>query len=148
MALGFGFNKAKVLSVAEKFVQQGKIANAIAEYEKIAKNDPKDLTVSNTLGDLYARLGRTEDATQCFRRVADTYAAEGFAIKAIAMYKKVTKLDPRATECIQKLAELYALQRLYTEARAQYTLIAEQHLRNGDVEAASKIFKKTLELDP
>ncbi len=33
MAFGFGFNKQKVLSAAEKFVQQGKLQNAIAEYE-------------------------------------------------------------------------------------------------------------------
>ena len=51
MAL-FGFNKQKVLSNAEKYVQQGKIQSAIAEYEKILKNDAKDLTVTNTVGDL------------------------------------------------------------------------------------------------
>ncbi|MGA2459012.1 MAG: tetratricopeptide repeat protein, partial [Terriglobales bacterium] len=52
-----GFNKQKVLSAAEKFVQQGKLQNAIAEYEKVLKHDAKDLTVNNTIGDLYARLG-------------------------------------------------------------------------------------------
>ena len=57
MAFGFGFNKQKALSAAEKFVQQGKLQNAIAEYEKVLKADPKELTVSNTIGDLYARLG-------------------------------------------------------------------------------------------
>ena len=62
MAFGFGFNKQKVLSAAEKFVQQGKLQNAITEYEKILKNDSKDLTVNNTVGDLYARLGDTEKA--------------------------------------------------------------------------------------
>ena len=60
MALGFGFNKAKVLSAAEKYVQQGKLQNAIAEYDKVAKQDPKDLTVLNTIGDLYARLGKAD----------------------------------------------------------------------------------------
>ena len=54
MAFGFGFNKQKVLSAAEKFVQQGRLQNAIAEYEKILKNDPRDLTVANTvLGEPY-----------------------------------------------------------------------------------------------
>ena len=60
MALGFGFNKVKVLAQAEKFVQQGKLPNAIAEYEKIVKEDPKDLTVLNTIGDLNARLGNND----------------------------------------------------------------------------------------
>ena len=50
MALGFGFNKAKVLASAEKFVQQGKLPNAITEYEKIIKEDPKDLTVAEHRG--------------------------------------------------------------------------------------------------
>ncbi len=58
MAFGFGFNKQKVLSAAEKFVQQVKLQNAIAEYDKILKHDENDLTVNNTIGDLYARLRR------------------------------------------------------------------------------------------
>ncbi len=78
MAFGFGFNKQKVLSAAEKFVQQGKLQNAIAEYEKILKSDPKDLTVMNTVGDLYARLGNTEKAVDCFKSVGDAYAVAGF----------------------------------------------------------------------
>jgi tetratricopeptide (TPR) repeat protein len=59
MSFGFGFNKAKVLASAEKFVRQGNLQNAIAEYEKIVKEDPKDLTVLNTLGDLCARRRET-----------------------------------------------------------------------------------------
>ncbi len=67
MALGFGFNKAKVLAQAEKFVQQGKLSNAITEYEKIIKEDPKDLTVLNTVGDLCARMGNNDQATYYFK---------------------------------------------------------------------------------
>ena len=66
MAFGFGFNKEKVLAAAEKFVQQGKLQNAIAEYEKVLKADPKDLTVNNTVGDLYSRLGDNDKAVECF----------------------------------------------------------------------------------
>src|SRR5215468_11088374 len=94
MAFGFGFNKQKVLSSAEKFVQQGKLQNAIAEYEKILKNDPKDLTVTNTVGDLYSRLGDQPRAVECFKGVGDAYASQGFTVKAIAMYKKISKLQP------------------------------------------------------
>ena len=41
MAFGFGFNKQKVLSAAEKYVQQGKLQNAISEYEKFLRPTPK-----------------------------------------------------------------------------------------------------------
>src|SRR5246127_5891215 len=92
MAFGFGFNKQKLLSSAEKFVQQGKLQNAISEYEKVLKNDSKDLTLANTVGDLYARLGESEKAINCFKSVGDAYATQGFTVKAIAMYKKITKI--------------------------------------------------------
>jgi len=147
MAFGFGFNKQKVLSAAEKCVQQGKLQNAITEYEKILKADPKDLTVMNTVGDLYSRLGDTSKAAECFKSVGDAYASQGFTVKAIAMYKKLSKLKP-STDCVLRLAELYTQQGLFNDARAQYLQVAEDFLKSGQLDQAVKIFEKTLEMDP
>jgi tetratricopeptide (TPR) repeat protein len=147
MALGFGFNKAKVLASAEKAVQQGKLQNAIAEYQKVLKEDPKDLTVLNTVGDLHARVGKNDEAAKCFQRVGEQYASDGFTVKAIAMYKKLTKLDANP-ETLQRLAELYTVQGLYNDARAQYVQVADAHLKNNNNDDAAKIFQKILELDP
>jgi len=146
MAL-FGFNKQKVLATAEKYVQQGKLQNAIAEYEKVLKNDAKDLTVTNTVGDLYSRLGETDKATVCFKNVGDAYASQGFTVKAIAMYKKICKLQP-SLESLLKLAELYSQQGLFNDARAQYLQVAEEFLKSGELENAVRIFQKILEMDP
>jgi len=148
MALGFGFNKTKVMAAAERFVQQGKLQNAIAEYLKVVAEDPKDLTVMNTVGDLYARLGQNAEALLYFKQVGEAYAGDGFMVKAIAIYKKLTKLNPAATESVLKLAELYAQQGLYSDARAQYLSVADRCLRSGDDQQASRIFQKMLELDP
>jgi tetratricopeptide (TPR) repeat protein len=147
MAFGFGFNKQKVLSAAEKFVQQGKLQNAIAEYEKVLKNDEKDLTVNNTIGDLYARLGDTEKAIECFKKVGDAYAAQGFTVKGIAMYKKITKLQPSVDSSL-KLAELYTQQGLFNDARSQYLQVAEDFMKAGDLDQAVRLFQKVLEMDP
>ena len=147
MAFGFGFNKQKVLSAAEKCVQQGKLPNAIAEYEKILKHDAKDLTVMNTIGDLYARLGENDKAADCFKNVGDAYASQGFTVKAIAMYKKLSKLKA-SMESVLRLAELYTQQGLFNDARAQYLLVAEDFLKSGQLDQAVRIFEKTLEMDP
>jgi len=147
MAFGFGFNKQKVLSAAEKYVQQGKMQNAIAEYEKVIKADPKDLTVTNTVGDLYSRLGDADKATDCFKTVGDAYATQGFTVKAIAMYKKISKLKP-SLESVLKLAELYTQQGLFNDARAQYLQVAEEFLKSGELDNAVRIFQKILEMDP
>ncbi|MGE5113443.1 MAG: tetratricopeptide repeat protein [Acidobacteriaceae bacterium] len=146
--LGFGFNKTKVLASAERYVQQGKLQNAISEYEKISKEDPKDITILNTIGDLYARLGQVDAAVNYFRKVGDHYAAEGFTVKAIAMYKKLTKLNPTAMESIQKLADLYTQQGLYNDARQQLMIVADGYVRANNHDEAARIFQKMLELDP
>jgi pilus assembly protein FimV len=146
MAL-FGFNKQKVLASAEKYVQQGKLQNAISEYEKILKNDAKDLTVANTVGDLYSRLGESSKATEFFKAVGDAYASQGFTVKAIAMYKKICKLAP-SLESLLKLAELYTQQGLFNDARAQYLQVAEEFMKAGELENAVRIFQKILEMDP
>src|SRR5947209_5899859 len=148
MALVFGFKKTKVISAAEKFVKQGKLQNAIGEYEKVIKEDPKDLTVLNTIGDLYARVGHNEKACEYFKKVGDQYAHNGFTVKAIAIYKKLTKLPPVAPEAIIKLAELYTQQGLFNDARSHYMQVADQLLKSGDNNQAARLFQKILELDP
>src|SRR3979411_2714401 len=147
MAFGFGFHKQRVRSAEGEYVQQGKLQNAIAEYDKVLKNDAKDLTVSNTVGDLYARMGDNDKAVDCFKSVGDAYATQGFTVKAIAMYKKISKLKP-SLECVLKLAELYTQQGLFNDARAQYLQVADEFLKSGELEKAVRIFQKIREMDP
>jgi tetratricopeptide (TPR) repeat protein len=148
MALGFGFNKAKVLAQAEKFVQQGKLSNAVAEYEKIIKEDAKDLTVLNTVGDLYVRMGNNDQAAYYFKRVGEQYAANGFTVKAIAIFKKLSKLGSYDAENLTRLAELYSQQGLFNDSRVHYMQVADQLLKSGDNNQAARVFQKILELDP
>ena len=92
MAL-LGFDKAKVLKSAEDYVLRGKIGAAIDEYNKILKKDPKDLMTLNTVGDLYDRSGKKEEAIKCFYNLAEKYIETGFVPRSIAVYKRITKLE-------------------------------------------------------
>jgi pilus assembly protein FimV len=148
MAFGFGFNKAKIMASAEKFVQQGKLQNAIGEYEKIIKQDPKDLTVLNTIGDLCARVGHNEQAADYFKKAGDLYAQDGFTVKAIAVYKKLTRLNPGSIDSMSKLGELYSQQGLLSDARAQYMHVADHYLKAGDNNQAARVLQRILDLDP
>ena len=98
MAL-FGFNKQKVLASAEKYVQQGKLQNAIAEYEKVLKNDAKDLTVTNTVGDLYSRLGETDKATYVSRQWAMPMPARVSRSRRSRCTRRFASFSPRLRAC-------------------------------------------------
>ncbi len=142
------FDKAKVVRAAEKFLAQGKIPAAIKEYRQIVEHDTGDFTALNMLGDLYVRQNDKQQAIQCFLRIAEHYREEGFQSKAIAMYKKIDRLNPRSPEIANKLAVLYELQGLVVDARAQYMIIAEAWLRDGQSRKALEILRKVADLEP
>jgi tetratricopeptide (TPR) repeat protein len=143
-----GFDKTKALNAAEKFLSQGKIPSAIQEYRKIVERDPADFAALNTLGDLYARTKNEKEAIGYFIRVADHYREQGFALKAIAMYKKISRLAPDAPGVAQHLARLYEQQGLYVEARAQYMTIADAATRDGRPVESLEALRRIADLDP
>ena len=81
------YNKTKHLDAAHKYLQQGKMPQAIAEYQHILKNEPKDQVTLMTLGDLFVRQGETFQALEYFERLAKIFLNDGFTTKAIAIYR-------------------------------------------------------------
>ncbi len=142
------FEKAKVLKAAEKFLSQGKINAAIKEYRQIVENDEDDLTTLNMLGDLCVREGHNEEAISCFAKIAEHYSEQEFNLKAIAMYKKIDRLQPRDPVIASKLAALYATQGLAADARAQYLIVADAYTRAGQTKQTFEVLHKVADLDP
>ena len=142
------FNKAKALQEAENLVVQGKIPQAIKQYRVIVENEPADLNLLNTIGDLYVREKNIPRALEYFHKLADAYIREGFTVKAIAMYKKVTKLDSSSVEPVLKLAELYQLQGLGREAREQYVQAADFYKKRKQDDKVVEVLRAVVRLDP
>src|SRR5579859_7661508 len=138
----------KIIANAEKLVAKGKIEPAIKEYEHLLDESPNDVNTLNRIGDLWVRINRTDEAVKTFGRIADHYAKDGFFLKAIAIYKKINKLDPSKLDVYAKLADLYAKQGLAMEAKSQYQVLADYYIKHGDPGNALMIYKKIAELDP
>jgi tetratricopeptide (TPR) repeat protein len=142
------FDKAKALQEANKWVTQGKTTRAIKQYEWIVEKDPSDLILLNVIGDLYAQEDRMPEALKYFYRLGEAYAREGYKVKAIAIYKKILKLDRGKVEPILRLAELNLAQGLAREAREQYRNAFEFFERRGQKDNALEILRKLCQLDP
>ena len=138
----------KVIASAEKLVAKGKIEPAIKEYERLLEDNPNDVNTLNRIGDLWVRINRNDEAVKVFSKIADHYSKDGFFLKAIAIYKKINKLDPSKLDIYAKLADLYAKQGLAMEAKSQYQVLADYYLKHGDPANALAIYKKISELDP
>ncbi|HEU4401553.1 MAG TPA: tetratricopeptide repeat protein [Candidatus Polarisedimenticolia bacterium] len=142
------FDRAKTLLNAEKFVKTGKLPEAITEFKKLADDNPRDMNIVNKLGDLCVRAGKNQDAIRHFLRIAEFYSGDGFFLKAIAMYKKVSKLDPSNMDCFEKLAGLYQQQGLTIEAKAQYLAVADHFVKAAQFKKAIEVLPKVLEIEP
>jgi tetratricopeptide (TPR) repeat protein len=142
------FDKIKAMRNAERFLSQGKIRAAISEYKRIVEADPKDFGTLNILGDLYLKNAESTEAVGCFTQVAEHYNKQGFSQKAIAVYNKISRLQPGSMEVSAKLAQLYQLKGSYSEARTHYTALAEECQRKGLKVEALEIWKQIAELDP
>jgi tetratricopeptide (TPR) repeat protein len=140
--------REQVVQTAEKYVARGKIEPAIREYRKLLEENPNDINTLNRVGDLYARIQRIDEAVDFFNQIAEQYAGEGFFVKAIAIYKKIIKLDPTRLDVYENLAELYHRQGLVTEARTQYQVLADYYQKHENATSTIAIYQKMADLEP
>jgi pilus assembly protein FimV len=142
------FNKNKALESALKYLNQGKVAQAIGEYQQILRHDAKDQATLMTVGDLFARQGDMPQAIEYFERLAQVYLSDGFNSKAIAIYKKIAKLAPAELAPLERLADLYVQQGVLSEARPLFLQIAEAHLKANRAPKAVEVLHRLLEVEP
>ncbi|MFZ0981280.1 MAG: tetratricopeptide repeat protein [Candidatus Acidiferrales bacterium] len=142
------FNKSKALENALKFLNQGKVAQAIGEYQQILRHDAKDQATLMTVGDLFARQGDMPQAVEYFERLAQVYLSDGFNSKAIAIYKKIAKLAPNELQPLERLADLYVQQGVLSEARPLFLQIAEAHLKANQAPKAVEVLHRLLDVEP
>jgi pilus assembly protein FimV len=142
------YNKSKYVEAAQKLLNQGKVAQAIAEYQQILKYEPRDQVTLMTIGELYIRQGETLQAIDYFERLAQLFVSDGFLTKAIAVYKRIAKLAPEEIRPLEKLADLYVQQGVMSEARPLFLQLAELHLKNNRQPEAISLLKKLLSAEP
>ena len=150
MRFSFGNDNSteKALKQAEKYAQQGKYSAAVDEYQKVLDANPNDVTLLNTIGDMCVRANRNDEAIRHFLKVAERYETEGAIASAIAVYKKVLKLDPSNVDRGVRVADLMCRQGSIPDARRQYQAAVESYKQKGEKQKAFRTMQKIADLDP
>jgi len=141
-------DRQKLIRNAERLVSRGKLNAAIDAYLKVLDLHSDDTTTLNRVGDLYARLQRLAEAIELFKRAAERFSEEGFFVKAIAIYKKILRLDPAQLEAAESLAGLQGRQGLINDARQQFLAVAEGYQKRGDIKSTTAVHRKLVDLEP
>lgn len=101
----------------DDFIARKEYDKAIEFAKGALQKDPNDKWMRLRMADAYALSGDQKSALKILQDLADEYARGGFVAKAIALLKKIQKLDPSASDIEEKLANLVANSQ--TETMAQ-----------------------------
>ena len=141
-------DKNKIIAEATKLVQKGAYDKAIAQYQRILAEDPKEVRSLLKVAELYQKKGDDKPAAQAFERVAETYAEQGFFLKAVAVYKQVVKIDPDDVRVNERLAGLYQQLGLMSDAMGQLQFMAAAYEKAGDGAKLTDVLRRMVDLDP
>jgi len=133
---------------AQRFVQNGDLDRAVEEYQKLLAADDTDPYTHVTLGDLYFKKGVLDEAGRRYQEAAEAYRKAGLVKNAIAVCKKMLRLNLRAMETLKSLAELHAQDGLATDAGLYYSQYAEVMLGKDQRAAAAEALEEAVRLIP
>jgi len=109
MVLGFGETKSARPTRPDDIptlIAKKDYARAIQLLKHQLEKNRHDSRLRLQLGDLLVLTGKTKEAVAILTPLADEFAREGFAAKAISVFKKIQKIDPSQRGVDEKLASL------------------------------------------
>lgn len=98
-------DREKTLQTAQAFVDRKRYDRALSEYNKIILENPSDTRTLLKIGDIQARSEDYPAAIKTYDEVASYYSDQGFALKAVAVYKQIREL---IAQHVPVLADDYA----------------------------------------
>jgi len=140
--------KEATLERARKLTDSGQYAEAIEAWRQLLDDSPNDANVYNTIGDLASKSNANAEAIVAYNKAARFFLQEGFHLKAIAVYKKVLKLEPDRAEIYTLLGDLNVVRGLMNNAVADYLSSAKLFLKAGKSMNALTLFRKIAKVDP
>lgn len=134
--------------IGESYSKNGFTLKAIAMYKKIYKLSPSNLDVALKLAELYAKQGLAMDARKQYMEVADQLTRTGRTQQALDILRRVADLDPENVPVRLKLAESYVRERLTDQAVEAYIAAGTQLIRKANLAEAQQAFQRVLEISP
>ena len=127
---------------AQRCIQNGDLDGALSEYEKLVATEDSDPYNLVLLADLLFKKGATGEAGQRYLAAATAYEKAGLYKNAIAVCKKLMRLQLAPSQVFERLASLHLLDGLGTEASLYFQQHAENLSREEKYPDAAKALKQ------
>jgi tetratricopeptide (TPR) repeat protein len=107
---------------------------AIGEYRQLADNEQSNPNIYNELGDLYLKVNNKIDAIKSYERAVEAYSRVGLLNNAVAVCKKLLRVQTSNIEIFATLGGLRKQQGFTKEATTYYLAYIEKLVLDVRVE--------------
>lgn len=141
---------SQIRQKAQELLQKGQVEKAVQEYRRLISIESKNPNLYNELGDIYLRASDRDQAVQSYEKAAVIYERVALYNNAVAVCKKILRVNPERIETILKLAELRAKQKLEGEAGSFFAQYVEGVLAgpSSHLQRSQRDVERMLELMP
>jgi tetratricopeptide (TPR) repeat protein len=133
---------------AHEHVQAGDLDLALGEYRKLLKGEDVDPNIYNLMGDVYFKKGEQAEAFHQYNEAVKRYAKESLYSNAIAVCRKMLRLDPTYIDAHRLLGELYIEQGFSGEAVGYLLDYSAKLIEKGHMERAAEALRRVIEFAP
>lgn len=138
---------AKRLEKADKYLQKGKMEDALEELLRANEDDPSNEQVAQKAADLCVSLNRNDDATRLLAFLFDKQAGLGDMAKANITYKKLQRFTTPTPDQTYRWAQ-FTEKTNKKEALEAYHASLDGFVKAGRKPEALAVMKKLVLLEP
>jgi cAMP-dependent protein kinase regulator len=91
---------------AEDYIEKKQYQKAIAWYKEKLQEQPQNKALLKKIADTIFMYKHVDQAIRDYKKIATIQTEQGFILKAIAVYKKILKIQPANTEVEHLLSNL------------------------------------------
>jgi len=125
---------------------------ALEAYLRAVETRPEDedpdISLHNRIGDLQVRVGDRMGAVASYVQAVDLYMEAGLPNNAIAVCRKIIRMDPALPESFLRMGQIRATQGLLVDARQNFLTYAEMKEAKGETGEALRAIEEFVGMAP
>lgn len=128
--------------------EKGRIAKELEMSLKMIRREPANTKIRVKVAEIYQKMGEQEKAVAEYLKTAEIFSKKELWPQAMAVYKRILKLDPSQEEVSRCVSEIYHRMGFLGDAFSQYNALLRHYHSSGEDEKSLEILGRMADLNP
>ena len=138
---------SKHLEKADKYLQRGKVGDALEEYLQVLDEQPSNMAVRQTAAELCVSVNRLGEAATMFGQIFDGQVAIGDTARAVITYKKLVRVGKPSLQQMLQFAHIQEKTNR-KEALEAYVALGREYRAARKLTDLLEVYYRICTLDP